>query len=86
MKPHSKKTQIKVAIATFFGMLKPGDLIKSEEIVKACKRHMGIKYIYADTVLRYCREMRQDSEINFTVLCKCERRYKVLESGEPHSV
>lgn len=86
LRSHSKKKQIKVAIETFFGMLRPGDVIRSEELVKACKRHMGIKYIYPDTLLRYLRQMRSDEVLNYTCVHKEKRIFKIIEIGEPHSL
>jgi len=85
MKPHSKKKQIKVAIGAFFEMLNPGETIKSEDVVKFCKRRTG-KYVYPDSVLRYLREMRQDGVINYNCECKSERRFRILALGECHSL
>ena len=85
MKSHSRKRRIRVAIIAFFGTLRPGDLIQSEDIVKFCKRSLGIKVIYSDSVLRYCRQLREQQMINYTCYHKETRKIKVLKTGEPHS-
>ena len=86
MKPHAKKRRIRVAILAFFGMCRVNDEFKSEDLVKFCKRHLNIKYIYADTVLRYARKLRQQDMINYTCTHKETRRLKVIAPGEVHSL
>jgi hypothetical protein len=86
MKPHSEKKRIKAAIVRFLEPFRPGDTLRSDEIVKAVKRDMGIKYLYSDTVLRYCRELRKYKEINFTCIHKHDRIFEILEPGQPHSL
>ena len=83
MKP--TKQNIRSQVVNFFDMFRPGDEFRTEDIVKACKRGLGLKYVYADTVLRYSRELRKEGRINFTVFNKRERFVRVLEIGEAHS-
>lgn len=87
MKPKAlpQKIKIKVAIETFLSMFHPGDQLRSEDIIKYCKKYIG-KYIYGDTVLRYAREMREEGTINFTCVCKYQRIFKILKPGEAHSL
>ena len=86
MKDHIKKRQIRVAILAFFGSCKPGDNIQSEQIVEYCKRHLKIKTIYPDTVLRYARQLRAQEMINYTVLHKETRKMKIIAPGQSHSL
>ena len=84
-KPVKLKPQIKQHIKTLFAMLNPGDQLRTEDVYKYVKRMMG-KQLYPDTAIRYMRELRQDGEINYTVLSKRDRRIEVLEMGEAHSL
>ena len=83
-RPIKQKPIIKGHIKTFLSMFRPGDQLRSEDIVKYCKRNMG-KQLYPDTILRYCRELRQDGLINFTCTNKQDRIYMILENGAAHS-
>jgi len=82
--PVKMKSIIKGHIATFLDMFRPGDQIRSEDIVKYCKRMMG-KQLYPDTVIRYAREMRHSGLINYTCTNKRDRIFKIIELGEKHS-
>jgi len=86
-KPKSVKQKpfIKAHIATFLDMFRPGDQLRSDDIVKYCRRMMG-KQSYPDTIIRYCREMRRDGVINYTCVSKQERIFKIIELGKPHSL
>lgn len=84
-KPVNQKTKIKAAIATFIGMLRPGDQIRSEDVIKYVHKYIG-RYIYGDTILRYMREMREDEKLNYTCVYKEDRIFRILEIGEPHSL
>lgn len=85
MKQHYLKQQIKSQIAMFFDQFRPGDMFRSDDLVKHCKRHMGLKYIYPDTIIRYARLLRKEGRINYTVTIKSERIIKVIGLGEVHS-
>ena len=84
-KPIKQKPLIKAAILRWLKMFRPGDTIRSEEIVKAVKRDLNIKYLYSDTVLRYLRELRHSGLVNYTCTNKQERIFKIIELNEPHS-
>ena len=85
MKPLPQKTMIKQHIKTLFDMLQPTDQLRTDDVYRYVKRMIG-KQIYPDTVIRYMREMRQDGDINYTILSKRERRIEVLKPGEAHSL
>jgi hypothetical protein len=82
--PVKLKPIIKANIKLFLGMFRPGDMLRSEDIVSYCRRMTG-KKMYPDTVLRYCRELRQDGVINYSCTSKMDRVFKILAPGEPHS-
>ena len=86
MKALPIKHKLIPAILAFFEMFRPGDKVKSEDIVKFCKRRLQIKYIYSDTVLKYARNLRKEGRVNYTVTCKATRDIEILEPGEPHSI
>ena len=79
------KSQIKQYIQTLFDMLQPGDMLRTEDVYKYCKRMTG-KQFYPDTAIRYLREMRQKEELNYTCVNKQERIIQVLAIGETHSL
>jgi len=85
MKPHHLKPVIKSQIVTFFDQFRSGDTLRTDDVVKFVKRHMGLKYIYPDTVLRHLRELRQHGKLNYTVINKRDRIIKVIAAGEVHS-
>ena len=85
MKPLPIKRQIKQHIKTLFGQLRPGDILRTDDVVKYCKRRIG-KQFYPDSGIRYMRELRKSGEINYTSLSKRSRQIEVLELGEPHSL
>jgi hypothetical protein len=74
----NQKKRIEVAIVQFMDMLQPGDQIRSEEIVKAVKRSLGIKYLYEDTPLRYLRNLRKQGRVNYRCLSKSKRIFEVI--------
>ena len=78
MKALPKKPVIKHHIRTFFEMQHKGDRFRTEDIIKYCKRHMGITAIYGDTILRYTRELRQDGVIDYIIDCKQSREVEVI--------
>jgi len=82
--PVKLKPIIKGHIRTFLDMFKPGDQLRSEDIVSYCRRMTG-KKMYPDTPLRYLREMRQGGEVNYSCTHKHDRIFKILAPGEPHS-
>lgn len=79
------KTQIRGHVKTLFDMLRPGDQLRTDDVVKYCRRMTG-KQFYPDTAIRYMRQMRKREEINYTCISKHERIIKVLKIGEPHSL
>jgi hypothetical protein len=79
MKPHSKKRLIMAAIIRWWSVFKEGDTFRSEDIIKGVKREMGLKYIYPDTILRYCRLLRDQGKINYICTHKADRIIKVLK-------
>ena len=83
---HSKKQKIKAAIVIWLAQFRPGDIIQSEDLVKAVKRHLQVKYIYSDSVIRYARELRQAGVINYNCLCKFKRTFEITEIGDFHSL
>lgn len=83
--PIKLKSQIKQHIKTLFAMLNPGDQLRTEDVYKYVKRMIG-KQLYADTAIRYMRELRQNGEINYTILSKRDRRIEVIEMGAAHSL
>lgn len=72
-------------IITFFEMFNPGDMLRTDDAVKYCKRMMG-KQFYPDSGIRYMRELREKGVINYTSISKSERIIKVIAPGESHSL
>ena len=85
MKALPQKHRIKIQIKNLFSMLYPGDQLKTDDVVKYVRRNVK-KQFYPDTIIRYLREMRQDGELNYTVLNKQARQIEVLAMGKPHSL
>ena len=84
-KPIPQKKQIKAAVMTFLGMFRPGDQLRSEDIIKYVHKYVG-RYIYGDTILRYAREMREKGLINYSCTNKQQRIIKIIAPGEIHSL
>ncbi len=84
-KPIKLKPIIKSHIITLFKMFNVGDQLRTDDVVKYCKRMIG-KQFYPDSGIRYMRELRQDGVINYTSVSKSERIIKVIRIGEPHSL
>lgn len=81
MKPKAlpQKTIIKHHIKIMFEQYHSGDTFKSEAIIKYCKRRMGIKVIFGDTILRYARELREEGVIDYVIPCRQSRDVIVLK-------
>ena len=58
LKPLPQKTRIKGQIKELFDMLRPGDQLRTDDVVRYVKRNLG-KQFYPDSGIRYMREMRQ---------------------------
>ena len=79
MKPKALpiKTRVNVAILAFMGPLKPGDKIRTEDVIKYCHKYVG-RYIYGDTILRYMRELRDSGDIDYVIPCRRTREMVIL--------
>lgn len=84
-KPTKQKPIIKAQIKQFLSQFRPGDNLRTDDVVKAVRRGTGRQF-YPDTCLRYMRELRQDGEINFTCVFKQDRIIQIIAPGEPHSL
>ena len=78
MKAHPLKPAIRLQVQNFFNLFRPGDTFKTEDIIKFCKRHMGITAIYSDTILRYTRELRKEGAIKYEIKCRQSRVVTVI--------
>ena len=78
MKTHPLKPAIKLQVENFFMLFKPGDTFKTEDIIKFCKRRMGVTSIYGDTILRYTRELREEGAIDYEIKCRQSRVVTVI--------
>jgi len=79
MKPKALpiKVKIDVAISTFLSQFKPGDRLRTEDVIKYVHKYCG-RYIYGDTILRYLRLMREEGKINYHVTCRRSREMEIL--------
>ena len=74
-----QKRQIKQHIKTMFAQYRNGETFKTEAIIKYCKRRMGIKVIFGDTILRYVRELRSEGVIDYEIKCRQSRIVRVIK-------
>ncbi len=84
-KPIKLKPIIKKHIITFMDMFRIGDKLRTDDVVKYCRRHIG-KQVYPDTVIRYMRELRENEVINYTSISKGERIIEKIAYDQPHSL
>ena len=78
MKTHPLKPVLKTHIEHFFKLFQPGDKFRTEDIIKFCKRRMGVTSIYGDTILRYTRELRKEGAIDYEIKCRNSRIVTVI--------
>lgn len=80
----SDKKIIMSHIQQFMNQFRPGDQLRTEDIIKYVHRYHR-RYIYGDTILRYLRSLRADGVLSYSCVCKRERIIKVIAPGIPHS-
>ena len=78
MKAHPLKPVIKLQVQNFFNLCRPGDTFKTEDIIKFCKRRIGVTSIYGDTILRYTHELREEGAIDYEIKCRQSRVVTVI--------
>jgi hypothetical protein len=79
------KHKIKAAILNYLKPFRPGDVLKTDDVIFQCKRYVT-RYIREESILRYLRELRQDGKINYTCPVKEDRNIRIIPLGAPHSI
>jgi len=73
----SDKQIIMNHIIRFMAQFRPGDNIRSEDIIKHVHRYHR-RYIYGDTILRYARTLRSKGLISYRCTNKHDRIFQVV--------
>ena len=81
----SDKQIIMNHIIRYFEQFRPGDKLRTDDVVKRVRTY-HTRLTYPDTVLRYCRELRQLGKIHYTCINKHDRTIKIINSWMEHSL
>ena len=73
----SDKQIIMRHIVRFMDRFRPGDTLRTEDIIKHVHRYHR-RYIYGDTILRYARELREQGLINYECTNKQNRAIRII--------
>lgn len=79
---YSETNKIVHAIRVYFSRLSVHEEFDGVKLVEFVRAQIDRPNIYADTVMRYAREMKQNKEINFRCLNPSVARYKKMHISE----